>query len=67
MITLTVNGNKTELEGPTNLKDHLESLGVNTRFIAVALNGEVLKKDRYAITIMKDGDELEIVRPVGGG
>ena len=67
MITLTVNGKKTELQGPTSLKDYLEVLGVTPRFIAVAYNGSVLKKDKYASTVLKDGDELEIVRPVGGG
>ena len=67
MITLTVNGKKTTLDCPKTLKDYLQALGVNMRFIAVAYNGQVLKKEKYASTTLNDGDELEVVRPVGGG
>ncbi len=67
MIRLTINGKRTELASPTSLKDYLESIGVNLRFIAVAYNGDILKKGRYSDVTLKDGDEVEIVRPVGGG
>ena len=67
MITLTINGRRRELEGPTNLIDFLHASGVNLQFIAVAHNGDVLHKDEYANVLFKDGDVLEVVRPVGGG
>ena len=66
-MTLTINGKETALEGLVTLKDYLESLGVNLRFIAVAYNGAVLKKENFADVVLKEGDTLEIVRPVGGG
>ena len=67
MITLTINGKKTQLASPTNLLSYLESLGVNMQFIAVAYNGSVLKKEEHPSITLDEGDEVEIVRPVGGG
>jgi len=67
MITLTINGRRRELEGPTNLIDFLHSSGVDLQLIAVAYNGEVVEKERFPQIILSEGDDVEIVRPVGGG
>jgi sulfur carrier protein len=67
MITLTINGRRRELEGPTRLLDFLESIGVNLLFVAVARNGEVVDRESFPKVVLDDGDEVEIVRPVGGG
>ncbi|MBI4282558.1 MAG: sulfur carrier protein ThiS [Chloroflexi bacterium] len=67
MITLTINGRRRKLEGPTPLIDFLRSSGVNIQFIAVARNGEVVERGRFSEVILDEGDEVEIVRPVGGG
>ena len=37
------------------------------RLTAVALNREVWPRARFADTVLKDGDKVEIVRPMGGG
>ncbi|MGB2694422.1 MAG: glycine oxidase ThiO [Dehalococcoidia bacterium] len=67
MITLTVNGKQRSLDGETALPPFLDSLGVNTKLIAVAVNGEVVPKNLYGETVLREGDEVEIVRMVGGG
>ena len=67
MIRLTVNGKEQELAAPTDVASFLRALGVNLQFIAVACNGEVLRREDLGRTVLKDGDVLEIVRPVGGG
>ena len=67
MITLTVNGEKRELEMPTELTAFLETLGVNPRYVAVAHNGAVLQRQRWSEVVLQDGDVLEIVRMAGGG
>ncbi len=67
MITLTINGKERTLERPTNLVEYLASLEVNTRFIAVAHNGVVLRREEFDEVTLDDGDEVEIVRAVGGG
>ena len=67
MIVLIVNGKERELEGSTNLQDYVESLGVNVNHIAVAHNGTVLRRDELPSVTLRPGDQLEIVRAVGGG
>ena len=67
MITLTINGKRRELEGPTSLVDFLQSIGVNLQFIAVAHNGEVVDRESFPQIVLDEGDEVEVVRPVGGG
>jgi sulfur carrier protein len=67
MMTLMVNGQKRQVEGPMGLREFLQHVGVRTSFVAVAYNGQVLRKEEYDAVTLKDGDVLEIVRPVGGG
>lgn len=67
MIALTVNGKRRELEGETDIVGFLSALEVDARGVAVARNGEVVPRDRYAEVRLRDGDVLEIVRMVGGG
>lgn len=67
MITVTVNGEKRELDGPTELIAFLETLGVNLRHVAVARNGTVLQRQQWSEVVLQDGDVLEVVRMVGGG
>ena len=67
MIMLSINGKSRELDGPTRLLDYLESLDVNVQRIAVAHNGTVLRSDELASVTLSEGDEVEIVRAVGGG
>ncbi len=67
MITLTVNGEKRELAGPTKLTDFLETLEIDPRYVAVARNGSVIERQQWSQVTLQDGDVLEIVRMVGGG
>lgn len=66
-VSVTVNGRKLELEGPTRLLDYLTEQGLADRRIAVAVNGTVLRREEFGGVTLSDGDSLEIVRPVGGG
>lgn len=67
MINLIVNGKPREIEEDTTLEAYLLTFDVNLKFVAVGYNGQVVKKDSYAVTKLRSGDALEIVRPVGGG
>ena len=67
MIDLTVNGKARPIEDSIDLETYLLSFGLNLQFVAVGYNGEVVKKESFANLQLKDGDVLEIVRPVGGG
>ncbi len=43
------------------------ALGMKSDRVAVELNREIAPRDRWAKTLLKDGDRLEIVHFVGGG
>jgi sulfur carrier protein len=67
MIGLRVNGKPVELSDPIPLLDYVRGLGVDPRGIAVEVNGTILERESYAGCTLQDGDQVEIVRMVGGG
>ena len=66
-MRVRVNGKDRELPESTNLREYVASLGVNMASIAVAVNGEVVKRDDLSSLELAEGDTVEIVRAVGGG
>lgn len=67
MIRVTINGEEQELPNELPLSEYVSSLGVNAKTIAIAYNGEVLRRDEWDEVTLSDGDTLEVVRAVGGG
>jgi thiamine biosynthesis protein ThiS len=67
LITIKVNGKNTMFEGSPTVTALLDSLNINAQQVAVAISGEVLPRDSWATTEVRDGDAVEIVRAVGGG
>ena len=67
MIRLTINGEEQEFPDATPLSEYVTSLGVSPKMIAIAYNGEVLRRDQWAEVTLSEGDNLEVVRAVGGG
>ena len=67
MIRVTINGDEQEIPNAMPLSEYVSSLGVNPKMIAIAYNGEVLRRDEWAEVTLSDGDSLEVVRAVGGG
>jgi sulfur carrier protein len=67
VIALQVNGKRVELDAPTPLLDYLEKLGVNPRAVAVEHNGQILERSAFSSVTLREGDQVEIVRMVGGG
>lgn len=67
MIMITLNGKPRELDGPVPIPKLLDTLGVTPRQVAVAINGEVVKRNTWEQVSVADGDVVEVVRAVGGG
>jgi thiamine biosynthesis protein ThiS len=67
MINLTVNGKPRPIDDNMDLESYLDSFGLDLKHVAVGYNGDVLKREQYPEVVLRDGDILEIVRPVGGG
>jgi sulfur carrier protein len=66
--TIRVNGESMPLSGAT-IDALLEEKAVDTekRGIAVALNGSVVPRAAWRVTMLKAGDSVEIVRARQGG
>ncbi len=66
-MKIIVNGKSMEVANGLTLEGLLGMLNVRREFTAVALNREVARKTQYAETVLRDGDRVEIVHPMGGG
>jgi sulfur carrier protein len=66
-VTITVNGKPMEVAEGLSVEALLAELGVPRQYTAVAVNREVTPRSRLAETVLRSGDRVEIVRPMGGG
>lgn len=66
-ISVQVNGERQTFAESLGLLDLLTQIGMNPRLIAVEYNGEILHRQYWSETKIKNGDRLEIVTIVGGG
>ncbi|HVH30025.1 MAG TPA: sulfur carrier protein ThiS [Vicinamibacterales bacterium] len=66
MIVL-LNGERVELDGPMTVSDLLSRLDIDARTVAVEHNIVVVKRTAFGETLVREGDQIEIVNFVGGG
>jgi len=66
-ITLHVNGATCHCPPQTTLPQLLEQLKLNPRLVAIEYNGEILHRQYWPETIVRERDRLEVVTIVGGG
>ena len=63
---IKVNGENADAAGKS-LAEYLATENYDQKRIAVELNGNIVPKAKYAETVLKDGDCVEVVSFVGGG
>lgn len=61
-----INGTETPCDGMT-VAAYLATTDFNPKRIAVERNGDIVPKASYDSTILRDGDQVEVVSFVGGG
>ncbi len=67
-MNINLNGKTSEIKSGSSLMSLIDELGLTGRkAIAIALNGEVLTRERYKEIILNEGGSLEVVRAIGGG
>jgi len=68
-MKLHINGEEKSFNAPAPLMlaALVEMLGMKADRVAVELNREIVPRERWPQTSLKDGDRLEIVHFVGGG
>lgn len=62
-----LNGEQVELSGPLTVTELLSHLAIDARRVAVEHNITVLKRAAFDETVVREGDQVEIVNFVGGG
>jgi thiamine biosynthesis protein ThiS len=66
-MKLTINGEEKSFAGELALSALVEKLGMKADRVAIELNRDIVPRDRWASTLLHEGDSLEIVQFVGGG
>jgi thiazole synthase len=66
-VRVQVNGEQQEVRDGLTLGELLAQLRLAPERLAVERNREVVRRARWAETVLADGDQIEIVHFVGGG
>lgn len=66
-ITVSLNGISHEVKEDTSLSDFIRTLGLQPKGIAIAIDYEVVPKDKWQETLLSDRLELMLIHAVSGG
>ena len=64
---IKVNGQDKPIDEGTTLAQLIEQHNLTPQKVAIELNRRLVRTEKYAETVLKAGDEVEIVTFVGGG
>jgi sulfur carrier protein len=67
MAKIQLNGKKLELKNKNTILELLKKYKIDSRKIAVELNGKIINRNKHKIVYVKDKDKIEIVHFIGGG
>ena len=66
-MTIKLNDKSHEVAEGTSLATFIESMGLKPQGIAVAIDYDVVPKDKWEETILSDKMELMLIQAVSGG
>lgn len=66
-MKLTVNGKEIQIESAVSVYEYLEQKGIKPAAVIVEYNYEIPDREKWKEIILKDGDNLEIIKFMGGG
>jgi len=66
-MNITLNGKTKEIGDNITISQLLDEVDLHPQQVAVEVNREIVKRDRFEEHQLSDGDELEILSFVGGG
>ena len=67
MISIKLNGKEESINDGLSLAALLQKLEIKAETVAVEVNLDIISRDKRADCVLKQGDEVEIVKFVGGG
>ncbi|HEY3813076.1 MAG TPA: sulfur carrier protein ThiS [Caulobacteraceae bacterium] len=65
-MRVTINGEEREVQS-TDLAGIIAELGLNPKKVAVEHNLQIVPRSQHPLTLVIEGDRLEMVQFVGGG
>ena len=66
-MNIIVNGEKLNISKNSTISQLLQILEISDKVMAVAINMEIVKKDKWDTRQIEEGDKLELLHFVGGG
>ncbi len=66
-MNISINKEMISLPAETTVTDLLERLDIKRKHIAVEINMEIIPKSEFDEYRLKENDNVEIIRAVGGG
>ncbi len=66
-IQIIINGQNQVVDARTALSALLQDLKIDSRYIAISLNEEVIPRSQINDKMIQNGDRIEIIRAVAGG
>jgi len=67
MMKISVNGTATEIPDSLTIAGLLEARAIKPGQAVVQCNGDIITVENFAAVVLKENDEVEILRFVGGG
>jgi sulfur carrier protein len=67
MAKIQLNGRKIIVESEYSILQLLKKYKINSKKIAVEVNGKIVNKNQYNSFYLKNKDKIEIVHFIGGG
>lgn len=64
---IKVNGRNVDWNEGMTIETVLEKYNFTYPSIVVSVNGTVIHKDKYAATVINDGDDVKVIHMVAGG
>ena len=67
MAKIQLNGRKLQLDNKHSILTLLKKYKIDSKKIAVELNGKIINRNKYKSIYIKNKDKIEIVYFIGGG
>ena len=66
-VQVKLNGEPRELPAGSSVVQAVDALTAAATGVAAAVNGDVVPRGSWAATLLRDGDQVEVVTAVQGG
>lgn len=66
-VTISANGQQRAIGAGSSIADFLREIAIAPTRVVAQLDGVIIPRDQFELTILQEGSQLELVTLVGGG